>query len=137
MPIYHFIAGDSVEMILSVFSIHILLSTFAFYLILGLVSHYRYSLLSVYASFMGLILSGVIWVVAIRPLDPSTQAIAILIGLVILSFVGTTFCVYLTLFLYSSSYRSTGRDPLGNVFRTIEEDERRVEKTTEAQLTQF
>lgn len=137
-PVYLIVSNSYAGIpILSVFSLHVMLSVFGFFIVISVVSQYRYVLLSVYASFAAFLFTGIIWALYILPMNPSTQALVILIGLVMLAFMGNTFFVYTVGWAYSSFYKSTGLDPVGSVFSRIEKEEKDIEKQVTEQLTKF
>lgn len=137
-PIYLLVSNTTTHLsILSVFSAHVMFGTFGLYVVMNLVSQYRYVLLSIYGSLIAFLLTGIIWVLFILPMDASSQALLILIGLVMLSFIGTTFIIYSLLWIYGLIYKSTGVDPIGNIFAQIEQEEKDVEGLATDILTKF
>ncbi len=137
-PIYLLVSNSTTHIsILSVFSLHIMFGTFGLYIVMNLVSQYRYVLISVYGSLIAFLIVGIVWVLYIFPMDPSSQALFILIGLVMLSFIGTTFIIYTLLWAYYALYKSTWLDPVGNIFTQIEREEKDIEGRATDILTKF
>ncbi len=126
MPVYLLAENINSTMILMVYLVHVLFATFGIELILGLISQYRYALLSFYANISAIVLSGGIVLVLFASSKSTSTNLFILMGLSILTFFLTTVFVFIIKFLYYKYYTLTGNDPLGSVFFSIEEEERQA-----------
>ncbi len=138
-PLYLIVARIAPEKntILLAFSLHVLISLFTYELIVGLISHYRYSLLSLYASITSLLISALIVMSVVFGRADASVTLFILLTLTIMAYVVSHTVTALFLALYSLFYKNTGHDPLGTVFARIENDERELEEKATKSLTQF
>lgn len=124
MPVYLITPGkvDS-HAILVPYLIHVMLAIFGLELILGIISQYRYVLLSFYANVAAMILSGAIVFLLYTNASTSGTSLFILIGLSVLMFFLSTFFICTIKFLYYKMYTLTGNDPLGSTFFGIQKEE--------------
>lgn len=126
MPIYLLSSGNSGNsngLVLYAYLVHILLSIFGIEIILGLISQYRYILLWFYANIIAIILSWGITFWIYKSLSASSSALFILMGMSILMFFLSTLITFIVRYIYYKFYHLTGKDPLGEVFYTIEQEE--------------
>lgn len=126
IPIYVTVSTSTFESsaVLLSYLIHVLLAIFGIELILGVVSQYRYVLLSLYANIVAVILTGgvVFWI--FQKFSQSGTSLFILMGLSVMMFFLSTTLIFLVKFLYYKYYTTTGHDPLGALFYGIEEEEK-------------
>lgn len=136
-PLYIAVGVMAPDDILTVFAIHVTLSVFGSGLLLEIVSNYRYVLLGVYGSFLGLFASVVLTTVYFFGAPESARAIYSLLALpivitAIMSFVRLSFEA-----VYSFLYRQIGIDPLGDIFERIEAEELGEARRAEKELVRF
>lgn len=116
VPIYLLISGISIETstILIAFSAHIIINNFTLTLIIGLVSQYRYSLLTLYASIISLVITSsiIIMIESSVSNSNSTRALFILLGLTILTYTLSNTISSLISWIYYFVYQTTGSDPI-------------------------
>lgn len=138
-PVYILISSMILDpsVILIAFSLHILFNTLCLQLVIGLTSQYRYALLALYSSILSFLISSLITVYAYMSFSDSSNAIFVLLGLVIIAQVSGAFFSNLVGFLYALFYKSTGYDPIGSVFARIEEEEKNIENEATKFLTKF
>lgn len=139
VPLYMMMSGASTgtSAILSVFSIHILVNVFSLELLIGLISQYRYSLLSLYSSIIAFLLTGITLFAIQTQFSSSSYTMFLLFGLTMLAYLLGGFISTLISWIYYLIYRSTGKDPIGTIFSRIEEEEREIEKQATEALTKF
>ena len=136
MPAY-VIVGAIPERLMMVFAVQVLLSSLANVMISGIISRYRYSLLSVYSGFASVLLTFAVILFVFRDTSISEQILFLLAGLLVLVTTLSTGLRLLCEYLYSTWYRITGNDVLGATFSHIIEEEVSQEKAAEKALTQF
>ncbi len=138
-PIYMVMWGTNpwAASLLSAFSLHVLVNIFSLELLVGLISQYRYSLLSLYSSIISFLLTGIILYSIQTQFPSSDYTMFLLFGLTILAYLLWGFITTCVSWLYFLIYRATGKDPIGDIFSRIEAEEREVEKQATATLTQF
>lgn len=121
--------------ILVAYIFHVLLNVFGIEVIISLLSGFRYTLLSIYASLSGFTLTaGVVFFIYRQMGSSSTGSLFMLLWLGALSFVLSIFVVCVVRLLYYRYYLASGSDPIGNTFAQVEQDEREYEKLAENQL---
>ncbi len=86
-PVYLIISNLSLDssVVLMAFALHVLLNTFCLQLIVGLTAQYRYALLVLYSSVISLLISILLTALAYTSLSSSSNAIFLLLGLVIVA----------------------------------------------------
>ncbi len=136
MPAY-VIVGAVPERLMVVFAVQVLLASLANAIISGIISRYRYSLLSLYSGFFAVILTFSAILLIFSGASISEQILFLLAGLLILVTTLTTALRLLCEYLYSTWYQITGNDILGATFTSIIEEESAAEKAAEKALTQF
>jgi hypothetical protein len=136
MPAYVFGASSS-ERLMMVFTVHALVSTLALGIITGVVSRYRYSLLSVYSGFMALILTITLLLIILERATISEQILFLLSAALILVITLSTGLRLFGEYLYGLWYALTGQDILGGTFAEIELDENAAIAAATHNLTQF
>ncbi len=140
-PVYILMSGISTETptILIAFSAHVILNNFSLTLLIGLISQYRYSLLTFYASTISLILTASIVVLVQTQFTQSSswRALFLLLGLTILTYTLSGVLSSLISWIYYMVYQSSWFDPIGNIFSQIENDERDIEKQATEKLVNF
>ncbi len=137
MPIYLIVSSQSgieTSNILYVYLVHILLTLFGLELLSGMITQYRYILLSFYANIISLILTSGLVFWFFKGASDSEAALFILMGISMIAFTLFTFLTFFIKYLYYTLYISTGKDMLGNVFWNIEEIEKASLKTVEKEL---
>ncbi len=139
VPIYMVmpVSAIGISPILLVFSIHILVNVLSLELLMGLISQYRYSLLSLYSSIVAFLLTGITLFAIQTQFSSSVYIMFLLFGLTMLAYLLGGFISTLISWIYYLIYRSTGKDPIGTIFSRIEEEEREMEKQATATLTKF
>ncbi len=136
-PLYVYMAGIKTDALIVTFTIHALLAILGTTLIVEILSQYRYSLLSIYASFIGFSIATFLAVVFHMNSTLSESLLYALSGILIVGFTSITFVRVSFEFLYSYLYQISGQDILGNVFAEIEADEKAREDLAQKSLTQF
>ncbi len=138
-PVYMVVWGvnPDTSSILSAFSLHVLLNVFTLELLIGLISQYRYSLLSLYASIVSLLLTGIILFLLKNQFSGSEYTIFLLFWLTILAYLLGWLITTMISWIYYSIYRATGKDTIGDIFTRIENEEKNLEKQATAALTKF
>ena len=139
IPVYIVIASVSTEMrvILIAFSTHVVFNAFTLVLLMGVISRYRYSILTFYSSLISLLLTAMLVIYIQSLVSKSETSLFILLGLPILAYVlSGTICTTLS-WIYYKIYQSSGSDPLGSVFGSIEQEERALENEAIRTLTHF
>lgn len=138
IPVYMMMPGSSVaSSMLFIFSIHVLVNAFSLELLMGLISQYRYSLLSLYSSIISFLLSGIILFVIQTQFSSSGYTTFLFFGLTMLAYLLSGGITTLLSWIYFLIYKSTGKDPIGDVFSRIEAEEREMEQQATATLTKF
>jgi len=121
--------------ILVAYMAHILLNIFGIEIVVSILSSYRYSLLSIYSSIIGLIVTGsILFGIYEKTWSESSNALFVLLGFSMLAFVITIFVTFCIRFLYYRFYVTTGSDSIGDVFAQVEKDSKEVEKLAEVAL---
>lgn len=140
-PIYIIMSGISTETptILIAFSVHVIVNNFSLTLLIGLISQYRYSLLTFYASTISFIITASIVVLVQTQFtqSSSSRALFLLLGLTILTYTLSWTISSLISWIYYIIYKASWSDPIGNVFSQIENDEREIEKKATEKLVNF
>ncbi len=136
-PLYLAVGVIAPDQILLVFAVHVTLSVFGASLVLEIVSNYRYVLLGVYGSFLGLFASVVITAVYFFSAPESSRAIYSLLGLPVAIIGVMTLVRLLFEAVYSFLYRQIGIDPIGDIFARIEEEELGDVRRAERELVRF
>ncbi|MFZ4461978.1 MAG: hypothetical protein ACOYN2_05775 [Patescibacteria group bacterium] len=136
-PLYVAVGSSRTDFLMMVFVMHVLINILGTTLIVEILSNYRYSLLSVYASFLGFFVAVFASVVFFLHATVSDKILYPLSLVLVLAFFLTT--TFRTLFElgYYYLYTISGQDILGNVFKQIEDEERYNEKLAEKTLTTF
>ena len=83
IPLYLFsmdTLDTNARVMLIPYIIHILLNLFGLFLLVSLISHYRYSILSFYISFISLVITGIMIFAIQNILSSSGSALFLLIG---------------------------------------------------------
>ena len=122
---------------MSIFCIHALTATLGSVLIVELIAQYRYSILALYASFIGFFFATFISVMLFSGTDISKKILFSLSGILVISVFAQTLFRTLFEFLYYKLYTLTGLDPFGNAFAEIEAEETKAIRQAEKELTQF
>lgn len=140
-PIYIIMSGISTETptILIAFSAHVILNNFSLTLLIGLISQYRYSLLTFYASTIALVATASIVVLVQTQFtqSSSSRALFLLLGLTILTYTLSGTISSLISWIYYIVYQASWSDPIGNIFSQIENDERDIEAQAVEKLVNF
>ncbi len=138
-PVYLILTSIFPEpsIVLLAFALHVLVNTFALQLIIGIIAQYRYALLILYGSIASFLFSSIIAALAYSLLSSSSNALFLLLGLVIIAQTVGALVSHGISYAYYQSYTVTGYDPIGSIFARIEMDEKELEKEATAILTQF
>jgi len=135
LPVYVLMGNLTPDFIIHIFIIHMLLVSFGVALISELLNNYRYILLELYACFVGVILSAIL-VESLYSVFPDGLA-KIYSLLVILPL--TNGLVIFIKWLFEAAYwyyfHLSGRDPLGDIFEQIKEQEREKYEEESAEST--
>ena len=121
--------------ILIAYIAHILLNIFGFEIIISILSGYRYSLLSIYASIVSLIFTGTLlfWLYQLAN-STSVNVLFVLLGLSMMAFLISTCISFLIRYWYYQLYVATGSDSIWDVFARIQNEVLENEKEAEKQL---
>lgn len=137
MPVYLLVAsGIQHNAVLVAYLVHIMLAIFGIELIVGVISQYRYVLLSFYANIAAMILTGGIVFILFAKASDSGASLFILMGLSILTFFLSATFISVIKFLYYKFYALTGNDPLGSTFYGIEMEEKNLVENAKNTLLQ-
>ena len=138
-PVYLILTSLYMEpsVVLVPFAMHVLINTFALQLVIGLTAQYRYALLTLYGSIVSLLVTAMIMALAYISLSNSSNALFLLLGLVIIAQTSGSLISNGIFLSYYQVYMVTGYDPIGSVFSRIEFEEKELEKQATAILTQF
>lgn len=137
MPVYLLVAsGIQHNAVLVAYLVHIMLAIFGIELIVGVISQYRYVLLSFYANIAAMILTGGIVFILFAKASDSGASLFILMGLSILTFFLSATFISVIKFLYYKFYTLTGNDPLGSTFYWIEMEEKNLVENAKNTLLQ-
>ena len=137
MPVYLLVAsGIQHNAVLVAYLVHIMLAIFGIELIVGVISQYRYVLLSFYANIAAMILTGGIVFILFAKASDSGASLFILMGLSILTFFLSATFISVIKFLYYKFYVLTGNDPLGSTFYGIEMEEKNLIENAKNTLLQ-
>lgn len=122
-----------------IFALHVLLQVFVTELVTGILGNYRYVLLIVGSSIIGLMISA--WVLLIvyniTSETDGNKELYSLIGAIVVAIMWTYSGKYLLEYLYSLLYQMTGTDPLSRVVDDLVEEEQRQIRESQARLTKF
>lgn len=113
------------------------MNTFALQMIAGLTAQYRYALLTLYSSIGSLLVIIILTTLAYVSFSASSNALFILLGLVIVAQTVGALVSGLILFGYYHIYTVSGFDPVGSIFARIEAEEKELEKRATEALTRF
>ncbi len=137
-PMYMYASAQVVpKLVLFVFIFHNIMNVLWVNLILDIISNYRYILLNIYGTLIGTIISVFLTLFIFSGFTDSTQALYALIGSVILAFTWIVTCKILIVYAYHIFYKNTGSDFIGNIFQSLEDEEKKIEKYVETTLTKF
>ncbi len=138
-PVYLIVSNLSLDpsIVLLAFSLHVLVNTFALQLLIGLIVHYRYALLTLYAAIASFLFTSIIMALAYTSFSNSSNALFLLLGLVIVAQTSGSLVSNGLASLYYQMYTITGYDPIGSIFSKIELEEKELEKQATVILTQF
>lgn len=122
-----------------IFALHVLLQVFVTELVTGILGNYRYVLLIVGSSIIGLMISaGVLLIVYnITSETDGNKELYSLIGAIVVAIMGTYTGKYFLEYIYSLLYQMTGTDPLSRVVDDLVEEEQRQVRESQARLTRF
>jgi hypothetical protein len=139
IPVYLFVTSISGDMksLLYAFAAHVVINSFFLTLVLGLVSSYRYAILSLYVSLISLLVTSLVSIFLQSFFSDSESALFMLLVLPALAFLLSTTLTTALSYLYYAIYESTWADPVGSVFARIETEEKSLEKAATNSLTQF
>ena len=125
------------SVVLIPFAMHVLINTLTLQLVIWLTAQYRYALLTLYGSIMSFLVTAMIMALAYISLSNSSNALFLLLGLVIIAQTFWSLISNGMFFAYYQMYMVTGYDPIGSVFSRIELEEKDLEKQATTILTQF
>lgn len=137
MPIYLLVSSAiHPNAVLVPYLIHVILAVFGIEIVLGVISQYRYVLLSLYANIAAMVFSCGIVFLLFSKSSTSGTSLFILMGLSILVFFLSATLITTIKFLYYKFYSLTGNDPLGSIFYAIETEERQKVEMAKNNLLQ-
>lgn len=137
MSIVYFTIGvlyPKTSALLAVYAFHIVLNTMGLFLLTGILSQYRYALLTFYSSIVSLIITGLVVFLIYISFSESARTIFLFMGLPPMTFLIATFSHFCIWWLYAELYASSGSDPLGDVLQKIQSDEKDLENQAEKYL---
>ncbi|MBP9779020.1 hypothetical protein KBD33_00185 [Candidatus Gracilibacteria bacterium] len=134
--VYFFIGGitPSINLLLGIYVIHMLLNTFGLLLIIGIISQYRYSILTFYSSLISLIISGITVYGIYSMMGESSKSLYILTGLAATVYLIVTVLHFGIGWMYLQLHVWSGADPLGDILYKKEQEERELERMAEKTL---
>ncbi len=123
-PVYIFEGLKNYEFIIYIFLFHIIFLAFWISLIIEVLNNYSYILIGIYGSFIGLFTSFII-ALSIFSFFPTWYAklISLVVLLPVINFF-MTFFKQLFEFAYFYYYKYTALDPIWDIFRSIENEEK-------------
>lgn len=136
-PLYVYVGGARVDLLMMVFCVHALTTTLGSVLIGEIIAQYRYSLLALYSSFIGFFSAAFISFILFASTTISTQILFSLSSVLVVSIFAQTLFRTVFEYLYYKIYSLTGLDLLGNAFSEIQADELARVHEAEKALTQF
>lgn len=137
VPIYVYSAWLDSDLIIYVFTIHVILSIFWTSIFSEILSNYRYILLGLYGSFIGLFVSVLISFLVFVSFSKWNQSLYILVWLIIIINLFVNISRSLFEYWYYMLFKHTGFDQLGDIFSKIEEEEQEVIKKAQEELEKF
>ena len=139
IPVYTLISTvwNELRIILIAFSAHVVINSFTLNLLLGIISRYRYAILSFYSSLISLLLTSLTVIYVQSLVSKSETSLFVLLWLPVLAYVLSWTISTLLSFVYYKIYQASGSDPLGSIFGRIEEEEIALEKEAVQALTHF
>ncbi|MDD2516007.1 MAG: hypothetical protein PHF26_02210 [Candidatus Gracilibacteria bacterium] len=137
-PLYMFVGGETASSLIYVFIIHVTISIFGTSLIGEILSSYRYILIGIYGSFIGLFFAiFMATAILIKGGESYSNSLYSLIGaIIIINFFIATFRSIFE-FIYYKIYQLTGTDMLGDIFYQIELEEKEEVKKAQENLEKF
>ncbi len=137
MSLVYFVIGiafPASTALLSVYAIHVVLNTFWLFLVTGILSQYRYSLLTFYSGIISLIFTSlfVFWVYESFP--TSSYSLFLFFWLTTTAYLIATLVHFWVSWAYGQLYIYSGADPLGNIFQNIKAEEQALEQAAEKAL---
>ena len=114
---------------------HILLNMFGLEIVMSILSNYRYSLLSIYASITSFIITGsFLFFIYEKTNTESNNVLFILLALSMIAFTTNTLINFLIRFFYYKFYTMSWTDPIGDVFARVEQEAKDLEVEVEKEL---
>ncbi len=137
MSIVYFLIGSlfpSTSVMLWIYTIHVIMNAFWLLLLAGLLSQYRYSILTFYSSLISLLLSWVVifWIYTL--FSDSGKVLFLFMWLAATIYFIVTVIHFGVGWLYMKLYTLSWADPLWDVLRRIESEEKVLEKMAEKSL---
>ena len=137
MSIAYFSVGilfPKTSALLMVYAIHIIINMFGIFLLTGILSQYRYAILTFYSSIVSLVIMCVGTLYLSVYLGESSRILFLFIWFPsVIFFVGTG-THFLIGWIYHELYTLSGADPFGSLLRTIENEEKELERNAEKKL---
>lgn len=131
-PVYIWVSITAYESLMLVFLIHVLVLMMAVSIILEAMNNYRYIIVWIYGSFLGLVISGLITLAIFTQLDTGLTKLIILILLLPIIQSTTIACKQIFEYLYRRYYVYSGSDILGDIFDRIKDEEAEKNREEEA-----
>lgn len=137
VPLYVTVGNNEPGSALNVLIIHLLLTLFGSTVITEVIASYRYVLLGIYGSFIGLLIACVISIILRGSTSGASSPMFTMVVFTFLVTVSIATVRVLIEWLYYRMYLATGTDPLGDVFGGIERQDREDLREAEAALVKF
>lgn len=132
-PVYIWVSITAYQSLMLVFLIHVLVLMMAVSIILETMNNYRYIIVWIYGSFLGLIISGLITLTLFTQLDTGLTKLIILILLLPIIQSTTLASKQIFEYLYRSYYVYSGNDILWDIFDRIQQEENEKLRDEEAE----
>ena len=136
-PVYVFVGGGNTELLMAVFVTHVLTSALGSHIITEVVSQYRYSLLSIYSSFVGFFAAASLALMYFSGSSTSQKILFSLAAVLAITLFIQNLCKTLFEFCYFKLYELTGQDILGSALTEVATEEMQSVHQAEKTLTQF
>ena len=130
-PLYIYGGLAAYENIMYIFICHVLVIVFWMSIILEVMNNYRYILIWIYGSFIGLFMSAILSVLVFTTFSWGTAKLMSLVLLLPLINFSLTFFKQLFELMYYQYYVMSGQDKLGDIFYQIKLEEEEVLKEEE------
>ncbi len=110
--------------VVAIYAIHTLLNSSFLLILLSILSQYRYVLLAFYSGIISLVVTAIVVFLIFANFSQSAAMIFIFFGLSTTAYVMATLIYFWSSWIYLKLYSFSGSDLLGDVFASIEREER-------------